>query len=97
LRRPLGSMLHIGSNIGSIFILLLQILGGFIMSITSQKTVRKYSRCSTSRKKLDPNQLTLTQMFEKFMIFKATEGLTEITLNDYKKHSSIFWNIRMGT
>jgi integrase/recombinase XerD len=56
------------------------------MPNSPQKTVRKYSRRSTSRKKLDTNQLTLTTMFERFMIFKETEGLTQITLKDYQKH-----------
>lgn len=56
------------------------------MPNSEQKTIRKYSRSSTSKKKLDTNQLTLITMFERFMIFKETEGLTQITLKDYLKH-----------
>jgi integrase/recombinase XerD len=56
------------------------------MPKTANNSVRKYSRHSTSRKKLDSNQLTLNTMFERFMIFKQTEGLTQITLEDYQKH-----------
>lgn len=30
--------------------------------------------------------LTLSEMFNRFMLYKETEALTKITLNDYYKH-----------
>ncbi|OIJ17955.1 hypothetical protein BKP45_20585 [Anaerobacillus alkalidiazotrophicus] len=57
------------------------------MEKNNQKRVRKYSRSKTTPRQLktESNSLTLCSMFNKFMVFKETEGLTEITLNDYHK------------
>jgi len=55
------------------------------MSKNTIKTVRKYARSNATKKSInvDINNLTLTQMFEKFMVYKETEGLTKTTLDGY--------------
>lgn len=52
------------------------------------KTVRKFTRATSTnnRLKVNSDDLTLSEMFEKFMNYKETEGLTDTTLQDYHKH-----------
>ncbi|SDJ77085.1 tyrosine-type recombinase/integrase [Sediminibacillus albus] len=52
------------------------------------KTVRKFARSTSIKRKTinDRNTATLNQMFEQFMGYKETEGLTDTTLQDYHKH-----------
>ncbi|MFA9559650.1 hypothetical protein ACERII_20270 [Evansella sp. AB-rgal1] len=59
------------------------------MAKDTKKKKRKYSRSKTSSRRMskqDSGTLTLYSMFDKFMIYKETESLTDITLNDYHKH-----------
>lgn len=54
-----------------------------------QKNKRKYTRNIAVGRRITKHgsePLTLLTMFEKFMVYKETEGLTHITLNDYHKH-----------
>ncbi|MEC1768315.1 tyrosine-type recombinase/integrase [Schinkia azotoformans] len=56
------------------------------MQRIGRTTNRKYSRNSTGKSiRVDLN-LTLEEMFERFISFKQTEGLQERTLNDYYMH-----------
>ncbi|MED1599660.1 tyrosine-type recombinase/integrase, partial [Alkalihalophilus marmarensis] len=56
--------------------------------MSNKPVLRKYSRTSSKRNQLlkSSNNLTLSEMFERFMSFKETEGLSKRTLNDYHKH-----------
>jgi integrase/recombinase XerD len=66
------------------------------MQKNAKNLVRKYSKGVSFKKQTDPNKVMLSNMFEKFMNFKETEGLTEITLNDYKKHFNYFLEYTNG-
>jgi integrase/recombinase XerD len=51
------------------------------------KVKRKLTRSvSTSRRGRQSASLTMAEMFERFMLFKKTEGLTKVTINDYYLH-----------
>lgn len=51
------------------------------------KVKRKLGRSvSAAKKKSKPISLTLGEMFERFMLYKKTEGLTKVTINDYYLH-----------
>jgi integrase/recombinase XerD len=51
------------------------------------KVKRKLTRSVSSTKRgRQPVSLTMAEMFERFMLFKKTEGLTKVTINDYYLH-----------
>jgi integrase/recombinase XerD len=51
------------------------------------KVKRKLTRSvSSSRRGRQSASLTMAEMFERFMLFKKTEGLTKVTINDYYLH-----------
>ncbi|RKD75249.1 integrase/recombinase XerD [Sinobaca qinghaiensis] len=59
------------------------------MEQKKKKTLRKYNHTSSTYSHYVPTsskELTLLSMFNKFMVTKEAEGLTEITLRDYHKH-----------
>jgi integrase/recombinase XerD len=58
------------------------------MAKQEQKRVRKYSRSKTSKRNSNKSKAnsSLSEMFDRFMVFKETEGLTKRTLNDYQVH-----------
>ncbi|PGY10626.1 tyrosine-type recombinase/integrase [Bacillus sp. AFS031507] len=49
-----------------------------------RKTTRKHGRGATTKKVIE--EYTLTEMFEKFMWFKNTEGLAPRTIEEYELH-----------
>ncbi|MGG3468990.1 hypothetical protein ABES02_16095 [Neobacillus pocheonensis] len=53
-----------------------------------KKTVRKYRRADSSSRSVTEvlDELTLDEMFNKFMTFKKTEGLAPRTIDEYYKH-----------
>ncbi|MFC0273246.1 hypothetical protein ACFFIX_17710 [Metabacillus herbersteinensis] len=56
--------------------------------MSKKPDMRKFRRASTSRSTLKRNDVTfsLSEMFERFMLYKETEGLTKRTLDDYYTH-----------
>lgn len=56
--------------------------------MSKKPDMRKFRRSSTSRSTIKKNDMTLSlsEMFERFMLFKETEGLTKRTLDDYYTH-----------
>jgi integrase/recombinase XerD len=51
------------------------------------KVKRKLTRSvSSSKRGRQSASLTMAEMFERFMLFKKTEGLTKVTINDYYLH-----------
>jgi len=53
-----------------------------------RKTQRKGSRSTQNRKRFKPTEqkMTLFEMFERFMVFKQTEGLAKPTIQGYYEH-----------
>lgn len=59
------------------------------MEQKKKKTLRKYNHTSSTYSHYVPTsskELTLLSMFNKFMITKEAEGLTEMTLCDYHRY-----------
>jgi integrase/recombinase XerD len=67
--------------------------GVFIMHL-KPKTVRKGRRLSTTPKV--SFDLTLVEMFERFLIAKRSEALTKRTLEDYETHFGYFYEFLEG-
>lgn len=55
--------------------------------MSKKPVIRKYGRTlATGKFKFISTSLTLTVMFERFMLYKETEGLVKVTIRDYYIH-----------
>lgn len=68
-------------------------MGGFFVSYFERKSMKKGRKGTTTNRFIPTKRhldLTLTEMFERFMVYKQSEGLSKITIRDYYSHFQWF-------